>query len=180
MLLTLTTICPALPCPARRTRRWEAHIWENKKQLYLGGFEEETSAAKAHDVMSVWTRGWEAQMNLRPGYYRRLGQFVGVVPKVRLQVLEGCCMAWRLPSCCAHFTRPWFVAAAVRWRLVPCRAVPCRAMHESVPVCRLAAPSTASHQSYSILVVQGTWRAAAAALTPATPMPMPATRWPLH
>jgi len=21
----------------RRTRRWEAHIWENKKQLYLGG-----------------------------------------------------------------------------------------------------------------------------------------------
>ena len=34
--------------------------------------------------MSVWTRGWEAQMNLRPGYYRRLGQFVGVVPKVGL------------------------------------------------------------------------------------------------
>lgn len=32
--------------------------------------------------MSVWTRGWEAQMNLRPGYYRALGQYVGVVPKV--------------------------------------------------------------------------------------------------
>jgi hypothetical protein len=68
--------------PRRRTRRWEAHIWENKKQLYLGGFAEELDAAKAHDVMSVWTRGWEAQMNLRPSYYKRLGPYVGAVPKV--------------------------------------------------------------------------------------------------
>ncbi len=28
-----------------RTRRWESHIWENSKQLYLGGFDSEHQAA---------------------------------------------------------------------------------------------------------------------------------------
>ena len=32
----------ALSC--RRTKRWEAHIWDDKKQVYLGGFDIEEHA----------------------------------------------------------------------------------------------------------------------------------------
>lgn len=32
----------------KRTQRYEAHIWESKKQIYLGGFDEESLAAKSH------------------------------------------------------------------------------------------------------------------------------------
>ena len=28
----------------RRTKRWEAHIWDDKKQVYLGGFDIEEHA----------------------------------------------------------------------------------------------------------------------------------------
>lgn len=28
----------------RRTKRWEAHIWDDKKQVYLGGFDVEEHA----------------------------------------------------------------------------------------------------------------------------------------
>ena len=28
----------------RRTKRWEAHIWDEKKQVYLGGFDIEEHA----------------------------------------------------------------------------------------------------------------------------------------
>lgn len=32
----------------KRTQRYEAHIWQCKKQLYLGGFDSEILAAKSH------------------------------------------------------------------------------------------------------------------------------------
>ena len=32
----------------KRTQRYEAHIWQCKKQLYLGGFDSEVLAAKSH------------------------------------------------------------------------------------------------------------------------------------
>jgi len=32
----------------KRTQRYEAHIWECKKQIYLGGFDSELLAAKSH------------------------------------------------------------------------------------------------------------------------------------
>jgi hypothetical protein len=32
----------------KRTQRYEAHIWECKKQIYLGGFDSEILAAKSH------------------------------------------------------------------------------------------------------------------------------------
>jgi len=32
----------------KRTQRYEAHIWECKKQIYLGGFDSEVLAAKSH------------------------------------------------------------------------------------------------------------------------------------
>lgn len=31
----------------RRTKRWEAHIWDDKKQVYLGGFDVEEHAGAA-------------------------------------------------------------------------------------------------------------------------------------
>ncbi len=39
----------------RRTQRFEAHIWESKKQIYLGGFDSEVLAAKSHG--EVGSRG---------------------------------------------------------------------------------------------------------------------------
>jgi len=44
----------------RRTKRWEAHIWAEKKQVYLGGFTDESRAGAAHDVMAIKCRGRRA------------------------------------------------------------------------------------------------------------------------
>ena len=41
----------------RRTQRWEAHIWADKKQVYLGGFSNEAHAGIAHDLMAIKCRG---------------------------------------------------------------------------------------------------------------------------
>lgn len=41
----------------KRTQRFEAHIWEAKKQIYLGGFDSETMAAKSHDIMALRCKG---------------------------------------------------------------------------------------------------------------------------
>ncbi|KAF8062943.1 hypothetical protein HT031_003782 [Scenedesmus sp. PABB004] len=55
---------PAPLSPHRsRRRRSQAHIWLNKKQVYLGGFVDEVQAAKAHDVMALKSRGRGAALN---------------------------------------------------------------------------------------------------------------------
>lgn len=41
----------------KRTQRYEAHIWESKKQIYLGGFESEMLAARSHDIMALKCKG---------------------------------------------------------------------------------------------------------------------------
>lgn len=41
----------------KRTQRYEAHIWESKKQIYLGGFESELLAARSHDIMALKCKG---------------------------------------------------------------------------------------------------------------------------
>nr|AZL19519.1 transcription factor AP216 [Fragaria x ananassa] len=53
----------------RRTGRWESHIWDNGKQVYLGGFDTAHSAAKAYDRATIKFRGTEADINFSVGDY---------------------------------------------------------------------------------------------------------------
>ena len=41
----------------RCTGRWEAHIWQDGRQLYLGGFLHATVAARAYDVLAIKCKG---------------------------------------------------------------------------------------------------------------------------
>jgi len=49
----------------RRTQKWEGHIWvtEQKRQVYLGGYDLEEHAASAHDVAAIKLRGVKAKTN---------------------------------------------------------------------------------------------------------------------
>jgi len=48
----------------RRTCKWEAHVWHSKKQVYLGGFDWEEHAAKAHDIMTLKVKGPGAEVSV--------------------------------------------------------------------------------------------------------------------
>lgn len=58
-------------CPHCRTRRWEAHLWVEGKQLYLGGYLTETEAALAYDLAALKLRGTCAQLNFELANYSR-------------------------------------------------------------------------------------------------------------
>ncbi|KAG1339153.1 APETALA2-like protein 1 [Cocos nucifera] len=53
----------------RRTGRWESHIWDCGKQIYLGGFDTAHAAARAYDRAAIKFRGVDADINFNLSDY---------------------------------------------------------------------------------------------------------------
>ncbi|XP_078430262.1 APETALA2-like protein 3 [Wolffia australiana] len=53
----------------RRTGRWESHIWDSRKQVYLGGFDTAYAAARAYDRAALKFRGVDADINFHVSDY---------------------------------------------------------------------------------------------------------------
>ncbi|XP_062230139.1 APETALA2-like protein 4 [Phragmites australis] len=54
----------------RRTGRWESHIWDCRKQVYLGGFDTAQAAARAYDQAAIKFRGVNADINFTLDDYK--------------------------------------------------------------------------------------------------------------
>lgn len=67
----------------RRTKRYEAHIWDQRQQRYLGGFDREIDAGKAHDVMALKCRvaNETPQLNFPIENYAELIPLIDCLPK---------------------------------------------------------------------------------------------------
>lgn len=66
----------------RRTGRWESHIWDCGKQVYLGGFDTAHSAARAYDRAAIKFRGVDADINFNLSDYEDdMNQQIGNLSK---------------------------------------------------------------------------------------------------
>jgi len=68
----------------RRTKRWEAHVWDQGKQVYLGGFESEERAGRAYDLVVLKCRGAGARTNFAGEDYAALLPYLTSVTRDEL------------------------------------------------------------------------------------------------
>nr|GEW94622.1 floral homeotic protein APETALA 2-like [Tanacetum cinerariifolium] len=73
----------------RRTGRWESHIWDSGKQLYLGGFDTAHAAARAYDQAAIRFRGPDADINFNVNdYHEGLKQLKNLTKEEFVHVLR--------------------------------------------------------------------------------------------
>nr|XP_043613618.1 AP2-like ethylene-responsive transcription factor TOE3 [Erigeron canadensis] len=73
----------------RRTGRWESHIWDCGKQVYLGGFDTAHAAARAYDQAAIRFRGLDADINFNVNdYHEDLKQIKNLTKEEFVHVLR--------------------------------------------------------------------------------------------
>ncbi|KAL6503129.1 APETALA2-like protein 1 [Orobanche hederae] len=72
----------------RRTGRWESHIWDCGKQVYLGGFDTAHAAARAYDRAAIKFRGLDADINFNVSDYEDLKQMKNLTKEEFVHILR--------------------------------------------------------------------------------------------
>lgn len=73
----------------RRTQRYEAHIWSDKKQIYLGSYCDKAQAARAHDLMALKVKGQDTlDLNFSLNDYKNILMIMDTMAQVRVYI--GC------------------------------------------------------------------------------------------